>query len=151
MRQKKWVEEKRIFLSIIINYSLFVFLLNCIMINPLLSDRYLNCTYEDGTLNSGEEGINIQSCQPFSVKIDKLITRQGEYAIRSELRYDDPYGNIGPRAESTSVNRDYTRYQSGDIFFYGFSIYTEKNWINDQGYGDIVFQWHNIPDYDLVS
>ena len=125
-------------------------LLSALLLTHLASAaQVLECDYETGTINSGKSGVAVQGAAFYSIQVDSNTKRHGVYSIREELRYGDPWVAGGPRAESDALNVSQTRYKAGDTVYYGFSVYIISSWVNDDIYEDVVFQWHNIPDYDL--
>ncbi len=90
--------------------------------------------------------IELQGSEAWSLTSPAGSGRVGTLGVRSELRYTDPQAYGGPRAETAVLGASESRYAPGDSFYYGFSVHVPAGWIDDGGYEDIMFQWHNIPD-----
>ncbi|MEU4449052.1 polysaccharide lyase [Actinosynnema sp. NPDC050801] len=105
----------------------------------------LRADYEDGTTSSGTD-IGLNECCPHSIGVTTSVSRTGNHAIRSRLRYGDPEVEVGgTRAESHTLGMEDTYFRSGGSAYYGFSVYIPSTWRNDRA-EDIVFQWKPWPD-----
>jgi hypothetical protein len=74
------------------------------------------------------------------------VVVDGNKRVQSNLRASDPQVYGGPRAETAVIGSAASRYQSGDVRYYGFRVYIPAGWIDDSGNEDILFQWKNIAD-----
>jgi hypothetical protein len=106
----------------------------------------LELTY-DAPANITGGTLELQGSQTWSLTQPTGSGRIGVRGVRSELRYGDPEAYGGPRAETAVVGASASRYAAGDSFFYGFSVNIPAGWVDDSGNEDILFQWHNIPDF----
>ena len=92
--------------------------------------------------------IELQTAETWGLTHPAGSGRVGELGVRSELRYGDEEAYGGPRAETAVVGASASRYAVGESFWYGVSVHIPSGWVDDAGVEDILFQWHNIPDYD---
>ncbi|MBN2544435.1 MAG: polysaccharide lyase [Spirochaetes bacterium] len=106
-----------------------------------ITERILNITYETGTSNDGETELIVQGYEEYSCTVSSSYERVGSYSIRYELYDTDGMVEGGTRAETSAINIIGCRYNEGDAFYYGFSIFIPADWQNDEGNEDIIFQW----------
>lgn len=83
-------------------------------------------------------------CCKYSGEIVTSPTRAGKYAAKFTLNKNDPLVSDGKRAEL----KRYTLTPMGSEYWYAFSIYLPRNWIEDTA-PEIVAQWHDLPDFWL--
>ncbi|MGW0785652.1 polysaccharide lyase [Streptomyces sp. NPDC002913] len=101
----------------------------------------IRATYETGDTSSGIPGLGLTGCCTYSLTVDNTLARTGSNSVRSDLKYGDPEVAGGPRAESNAESITATRFQSGQTYWYGFSVYIPSTWEADTA-EDIVYQWH---------
>jgi hypothetical protein len=102
----------------------------------------VRATYENGQANSGYPGIGLAGCCTYSLNVDNNLPRTGLYSLRSQVRYGDAQVAGGPRAESDTLRITTARFQPGQTFWYGLSVYIPSTWPDDLASEDIIHQWH---------
>ncbi|MFJ4616617.1 polysaccharide lyase [Streptomyces sp. NPDC088812] len=105
------------------------------------ADAVIRATYETGDTSSGISGIGLAGCCTYSLTVDSSLARTGSDSLRSDLKYGDTSAG-GPRAESDAESITATRFQPGQTYWYGFSVYIPSTWQADTA-EDIIFQWHH--------
>jgi hypothetical protein len=96
-----------------------------------------------------DDELAFQTCCDDSVQSAEFSRTGGGEAFRSYLRYGDAPVADGVRAETHTARWDASRFGTGDVAYYGFSVYLVSTWETDSD-EDIVFQWHTEPeDCDL--
>jgi hypothetical protein len=88
--------------------------------------------------------LAFQACCDDSVQAVDFSRSDGE-SFRSHLRYGDAPVADGIRAETHTARWDASRFGTGDVVYYGFSVYLVSTWETDSA-EDIVFQWHTEPE-----
>ncbi|MGI6454067.1 MAG: polysaccharide lyase [bacterium] len=97
-----------------------------------------------GDFESGDlSGWNRETCCDHSVNVVQEPVRAGKYAVRVEVRRDDPDVSSSKRSEIKQPREPQVKCER----WYGFSIYLPEDYIQDH-LPEIVTQWHGSPDMD---
>jgi hypothetical protein len=73
-------------------------------------------------------------------------TRSGNYAVQFSI--DRNKGKNAYRSE-LAIKKGKGQFKMGQEYWIGASIFIPNNWVEDSNYGDIVLQWHGVPDAHL--